>query len=81
MEIGDLIGHITAPGPAGVIALLAIIIWTGKQRWWVFGWYVEELHKRIERLESRAEAWKELALDNSKLADRASKAALRSKED
>lgn len=48
---------------AGITGVLVLIIYGGYKRWWVWGWQLEECRKE-------AEAWRELALRNSNLADR-----------
>lgn len=40
-------------GNLGTLVTLLVILYGGYKRWWVFGWYAEELKKRNERLETR----------------------------
>lgn len=43
-------------GNLGTLVTLLVIIYGGFKRWWVFGWYAEELKNRNERLENRLDS-------------------------
>lgn len=40
-------------GPFGTLFLALFIIYTGYKKYWVFGWYAEELRKHNIRLENK----------------------------
>lgn len=40
-------------GNLGVLFLLLVILYGGYKKWWVFGWYANELKIRNDRLENR----------------------------
>lgn len=61
----------------GMIALLFLILVGGWRRYWVFGWYAEELRERIVDLEKRIERATRVAETGTAAADRATRVAER----
>jgi hypothetical protein len=57
--------------PLGIAWLLLVILYTGARRWWVFGWMYEEKAKECED-------WKQIALQGTHIAVRATDALERS---
>jgi hypothetical protein len=57
-EWGDLVGKL------GVVGLLLLILYGGREQWWVFGWQYRQM--REDR-----DFWQESALKGMDLADRA----------
>jgi hypothetical protein len=53
----------------GVVALLLMVLAGGIKQWWVFGWYYKELLGRHSALSEEKDAWKELALRSTNLAE------------
>lgn len=53
----------------GLLAFLILIMWGGKQKWWVFGWYYKELLDRHDRLRQERDDWKNLAIRSTNLAE------------
>lgn len=51
LTIGEVLGYLF--GPFGTLMICLIIIVTGYKRYWVFGWYAQELKDRNKRLEDR----------------------------
>jgi len=64
----------------GMIAVLFLILVGGWRRYWVFGWYAEELSKRINQLEDRLERATRVAESGTAAADRATRVAERRSE-
>jgi len=64
----------------GMIAVLFLILIGGWRRYWVFGWYAEELAKRINQLEDRLERATRVAESGTAAADRATRVAERRSE-
>lgn len=64
----------------GMIALLFLILIGGWRRYWVFGWYAEELRERIMDLERRLERATRVAESGTVAADRATRVAERRTE-
>lgn len=61
----------------GMLALLFLILIGGWKRYWVFGWYAEELRARIVDLEQRIERATRVAESGTAAADRATRVAER----
>jgi hypothetical protein len=61
----------------GMLALLFLILVGGWRRYWVFGWYAEELRERIVDLEKRLERATRVAESGTAAADRATRVAER----
>lgn len=61
----------------GTIFILALVIFGGWKRWWVFGWYADEQRERIRDLEKRLERAEQLAVGGTALARRATSLAER----
>ena len=56
---------------ADVVGILVFIIVSGMKKVWVFGWiYIQTMHD-LEEMRSERDEWKELAWNNSGLAERA----------
>lgn len=64
----------------GMVALLLLVIVGGWKRYWVFGWYAEELRGRIDDLERRLERATRVAESGTAAADRATRVAERRAE-
>lgn len=61
----------------GMLAVLFLILIGGWRRYWVFGWYAEELRERIVDLEKRIERATRVAETGTAAADRATRVAER----
>jgi hypothetical protein len=48
----------------GTVAMLLVILIAGARGWWVFGWHYEEVAKERD-------AWREIALSTTHLAEKA----------
>lgn len=77
MTITDLWAYIR---DGGMIALLFLILIGGWKRYWVFGWYADELRDRNRQLESRLERAVGVAESGTVAADRATRLAERRHE-
>jgi hypothetical protein len=64
----------------GIIALLFLILVGGWRRYWVFGWYADELRSRIVALENRLDRATRVAESGTAAADRATRVAERRAE-
>jgi len=53
----------------GIVGILLLILVGGFRRWWVFGWYYNELMERHTNMRQERDAWKELALRSTNLAE------------
>lgn len=49
-------------GPFSSLVLVLLILYGGRARWWVFGWYAAEVVKERDE-------WKEVALRGTKIAE------------
>ena len=49
-------------GPLSSLVLVLVILYGGRAKWWVFGWYAVEVSKDRD-------LWKEQALRGTKLAE------------
>lgn len=49
-------------GPFSSLVLVLLILYGGRQRWWVFGWYALEVVKERDM-------WREQALRGTKIAE------------
>lgn len=49
-------------GPFSSLVMLLAILYGGRKRWWVFGWYAQEVSKERDE-------WKETALRGTKIAE------------
>ena len=49
-------------GPFGTLVMALVILYGGRQKWWVFGWYAVEVAKERDE-------WKESALRGTKIAE------------
>lgn len=49
-------------GPFSSLVLVLLILYGGRARWWVFGWYAAEVVKERDE-------WKEVALRGTKVAE------------
>lgn len=61
----------------GMIGLLFLIILGGWKRYWVFGWYADELRERCRALEAKLDRAERLAAGGTALANRAASLAER----
>ena len=64
----------------GTIGVLLLIIVGGMRRWYVWGWYAEELAGRINQLEDRLDRATRVAESGTAAADRATRVAERRSE-
>lgn len=64
----------------GTIAVLLLIIVGGWQRYYVWGWYADELRARITKLEGQLERATRVAESGTVAADRATRLAERRSE-
>jgi hypothetical protein len=64
----------------GTIAVLLLIILGGWKRYYVWGWYADELRARIDQLETRLERATRVAESGTVAADRATRLAERRTE-
>ncbi len=55
---------LSALSDLGTIALLLLILIAGARGWWVFGWHYEEVARERD-------AWREIALSTTSLAEKA----------
>ena len=78
MTLIDLWGYIRY---GGMVALLFLIIVGGWKRYWVFGWYADELHDRIRALEAKLDRAERAAVGGTALARRSLSVAERSLAD
>lgn len=49
-------------GPFGTLVLTLLILYGGRRKWWVFGWYAQEVAKERDE-------WKEAALRGTRIAE------------
>lgn len=60
---------------AGTPVLLAFVLYGGYKKWWVWGWILEDseadFEKQLSKSDSEKETWKNLALENIAIANRA----------
>jgi hypothetical protein len=74
VTIAELFSYIR---DGGTIAVLLLIIIGGHKRYWMFGWYADELQARINKLESQLERATRAAEHGTVAADRATRLAER----
>jgi len=55
---------LSALSDLGTVTLLTLILIAGARGWWVFGWHYEEVARERD-------AWREIALSTTNLAERA----------
>lgn len=78
MTIVDLWAYVR---DGGTIAVLLLIIVGGWKRYYVWGWYADELRRRIDDLERRLDRATRVAESGTLAADRATRLAERSVEE
>lgn len=71
MSVEDIVKNLL--GQAGLLFALIFILWAGYKRYWVFGWYAEELKARNLKLENRQDRIAGIAADGTALAQRATR--------
>ena len=54
---------------------LAVVIWTGLRRLWVFGWLYEDSITRVREMQQERDEWRRLALSGTALASQATTTA------
>lgn len=69
-QLGTLVERFGFP-----VAALIFALYSGKKRWWVFGWTYDEKTKQIEKLEADVKEWKRLTFNALGVGDRASRVA------
>ena len=65
-DITDVFRYVNT---AGVVGLLALIVFGGYRKWWVFGWQYKESQERTERIEAERDGWRDIALHGTNLAE------------
>lgn len=65
----SLDGILSVISDLGVVAILALVIYGGFRRWWVFSWIYTDLLDRHEKLREDRDKWQALALRASNLAE------------
>ena len=58
-------------GNLGTLVVLIFILYGGYKKWWVWGWYAQELKIRNDRLENRIDAFTGTTNSVTSLAERA----------
>lgn len=66
---------------AGVIGLLAMIVWGGYKQWYVFGWQYREAMERVEQERQEGIEWKDLALRSVATGERVAEVAAAAKHE
>lgn len=67
-------------GNLGTLVVLLVILYGGYKRWWVFGWYAQELKNRNERLENRIDNVSGAAQTVASIADKTATVAAKNVE-
>jgi hypothetical protein len=62
----------------GLLAFFVLVGWTGMKRIWVWGYQAEELREDLADMTRERDAWRDLALSGTTLADKAVTALHRS---
>lgn len=65
-NVTDILKYVSQ---VGVLAYLAITLYGGYKKWWVFGWIYRESEERITKLEKERDDWRDLALHGTNLAE------------
>jgi hypothetical protein len=68
-SVVDIQGILKYVSQIGVLAYLAITLYGGYKKWWVFGWIYRESLERINKLEKERDDWRDLALHGTNLAE------------
>lgn len=68
IDLGNFLDYISR---ASVIVFLIVVIYGGYKRWWVFGWVWKDLDQRCDDIAKEKDAWRETALESSKVATKA----------
>ena len=55
----------------GPITMLAVILWGGLRRWWVFGWLYVAALEQVSVMRKERDEWRLLALSQTSLAKEA----------
>lgn len=66
MTLEDLFQQLL--GPVGLLVFCLILLWAGHKKYWVWGWYAQELHDRNLQLEHRLDRATNTADKSTQLA-------------